>query len=145
MEILNMQQQRSEERRDVPTRSAMVRAAPRRPACPPKRLREGCAGAHHRRFGAATAFILLSLLSLAGCARDESHPVQGIVVEVYSDPPALLVDHEEIPGVMAAMSMRFEVDAATIDDVKVGDAITARLRLQDQTWRLDQVKVVPQP
>jgi Cu/Ag efflux protein CusF len=91
--------------------------------------------------------LVLTLGLLAGCSKsgDEpaSHAVKGVVVEVYAEPPALLVDHEEIPGFMAAMTMRFEVEAATAAAVKPGDAITGRLRFQNHTWRLDEVKVAP--
>lgn len=89
------------------------------------------------------ASLAMAALLFSACGKSDSHPVKGVVVEVFSTPPALLVDHEEIPGFMAAMTMRFEVDAATVAAVKPGDAITGRLRFEDKMWRLDQVRVVP--
>jgi protein SCO1/2 len=91
------------------------------------------------------ALIALLTLLLAACEKSESHPLRGVVVEVHEDPPALLVDHEEIPGVMAAMTMKFGVDAATADAVRPGERIEARMRFQEGEWRLEDVRVVPTP
>ena len=41
------------------------------------------------------------------------HPLKGVVLDVLADKSALLVKHEEIPGVMKAMTMLLKVDAAT--------------------------------
>lgn len=82
---------------------------------------------------------LAAILLLAGCAKTEMHPLKGVVVEVYRDPPALLVDHEEIPGFMGAMTMRFEVDAATASGARKGRHLTASLRYHDGKWQLEDV------
>lgn len=71
------------------------------------------------------------------------HPLKGVVVDVMTDKSALLVKHEEIPGVMRAMTMLFLVDAETIGRVKKGDAITAQMgRNENKKWILRDVKVV---
>jgi len=90
-------------------------------------------------------FLVFLTACLAGCGGSQSHPLKGVVVEVIAEPPALLVDHEEIPGFMAAMTMRFTVDAATVTKVKPGDAITGRLRFRDGTWQLEDVRATPRP
>ncbi len=70
------------------------------------------------------------------------HPLKGIVVEVMTDKTALLVKHEEIPGVMRAMTMMFLVDAETLGRVKKGDVITAQMgRDENKKWILRDVKV----
>lgn len=92
-----------------------------------------------------TAVFLPLALLLGACAKTDTHPLKGVIVDVYREPPALLVDHEEIPGFMKAMTMRFEVDAATAAAVQKGQPITARLRFHDGAWRLDQVQVVAKP
>lgn len=72
------------------------------------------------------------------------HPLKGVVVEVFTDKPALLVKHEEIPGVMHAMTMLFHVEASVPAQVKKGDAITAQMgRDENKKWILRDVKVVP--
>lgn len=70
------------------------------------------------------------------------HPLKGIVVDVMTDKSALLVKHEEIPGVMRAMTMMFLVDADTLAHVKKGDAITGQMgRDENKKWILRDVKV----
>lgn len=81
------------------------------------------------------------------CSADEKaatsmgHPLKGVIVEVLAAKNAVLVKHEEIPGVMKAMTMLFQVDEATLASVKKGDAITARMTNEDGTFRLHDVKL----
>lgn len=70
------------------------------------------------------------------------HPLRGVVTAIDADLSAIRVKHEEIPGVMRAMTMLFKVDAATLKAVKTGDAITAQMNREEGEWRLHEVKVV---
>ncbi len=73
---------------------------------------------------------------------DAGHPLRGVVVTVLAERQALLVKHEEIPGVMKAMTMMLRVAPAVLQQVKTGDPITATLhRSEDGVWYLDGVKV----
>lgn len=75
-------------------------------------------------------------------AASERHPLRGVVNGIMEDRSALLVKHEEIPGVMRAMTMLFQVDAATLKAVKQGDAITGLMSRRGNRWVLEDVKVV---
>lgn len=88
---------------------------------------------------------LVAAVGLTACSKTDLHPLKGVIVDVYAEPPALLVDHEKIPGVMAAMTMKFGVDAATAARVQKGQKIEGRMRFQDGKWRLEDVKVVSAP
>jgi Cu/Ag efflux protein CusF len=70
------------------------------------------------------------------------HPLRGVIVDVLADKQALLVKHEEIPGVMKAMTMLLKTDAATLASAKKGQTITATLLDKDDGWWLADVKVV---
>ena len=70
----------------------------------------------------------------------QRHPLRGIVTAVYEDRSALMVKHEEIPGVMRAMTMLFKVDAATLKAAKKGQAITAQMSREGDDWWLHEVK-----
>lgn len=71
------------------------------------------------------------------------HPLKGVVVDVITEKSALVVKHEDIPGVMRAMTMMFRVEAEVLTRVKKGDAITAQMgRDEDKKWILRDVKVV---
>jgi Cu/Ag efflux protein CusF len=78
-------------------------------------------------------------------AKPESHPLKGVIVDVCPEAPALLVEHEKIPGVMAAMTMKFGVDAAIAARVQKGQKIEARMRFQDGKWRLEDVRIISAP
>jgi Cu/Ag efflux protein CusF len=53
-----------------------------------------------------------------------------------------MVKHEEIPGVMRAMTMMFKVDAATLKNVQKGQTITGQMSRQGNDWVLEDVKAV---
>ena len=73
----------------------------------------------------------------------KTHPLKGVVVDVVAERSSLVVKHEEIPGVMHAMTMMFRIDAETLARVKKGDAITGQLgRDENNKWFLSDVKVV---
>jgi len=76
------------------------------------------------------------------------HPLKGVVIDVLTDKSALLVKHEEIPGVMKAMTMLLTVDATTLKSSAAtkGAAITGQLVRKADGWWLEDVKgVTPQP
>jgi Cu/Ag efflux protein CusF len=71
------------------------------------------------------------------------HPLTGVVTKVMADRGALMVKHDEIPGVMRAMTMMFLVEADVLARVKQGDAIKAQMgRNADNKWILRDVVVV---
>jgi Cu/Ag efflux protein CusF len=74
----------------------------------------------------------------------KSHPLRGVITSVQEERSAIMVKHEEIPGVMRAMTMLFHLDATTLKKVKKGQTITAMLSRRGDEWWLDDVKVVPE-
>lgn len=68
------------------------------------------------------------------------HPLKGVVVEVMADHSALLVKHEEIPGVMKAMTMMLKVDEAGLKAVTKGSAVTGMLVRKADGWWLEDVQ-----
>lgn len=68
------------------------------------------------------------------------HPLKGVITSVVAEQSAFMVKHEEIPGVMRAMTMMFKVDEAALKSFKVGDAITGLMSRQGRNWILEDVK-----
>jgi len=68
------------------------------------------------------------------------HTLRGIITSVISEKSAFVVKHEDIPGVMRAMTMMFQVDAATLKAFKTGDTITGLMSRQGNAWVLEEVK-----
>lgn len=73
------------------------------------------------------------------------HPLRGVITAVLAEKSALMVRHEQIPGVMRAMTMMFKVEPQTLPSVRQGDAITAQMSREGDDWWLRDVKVVPAP
>ena len=97
------------------------------------------------RFLLALAVILS--LAAAACRTDPNRPrryhLKGTVVQVDRSQQHLVVNHEEIRGFMAAMTMPYPVaDARTLDQVGVGDQITADVVVGQGEIRLENVVVV---
>lgn len=78
-------------------------------------------------------------------ATETGHPLRGVIVAVLPEKSALLVKHEEIPGVMAAMTMLLKVDAPTLAAAKKDTVITARLLKKTDGWWLESVQVAATP
>jgi Cu/Ag efflux protein CusF len=86
-------------------------------------------------------------LLFAGCAREsvpaDAPEVRGVVQDLRPGNGTILVKHEDIPGVMPAMTMAFRVDENTLRRVQLNQAITARLvRREDGFW-LVEVEAAP--
>lgn len=81
----------------------------------------------------------------AAGAKAPRHPLKGVVTGVIADRGALLVKHEEVPGVMRAMTMMFKVDPAALKAFKEGDAITGQMARENNEWWLHDVKAAPAP
>lgn len=93
---------------------------------------------------AAPAVVLSPLVAAPAQKAPEAgkrHPLKGVVVAVDTSLSALRVKHEEIPGVMRAMTMLFKVDEATLKAVKAGDEIAALMARENGEWRLYEIKV----
>lgn len=78
--------------------------------------------------------------SVEAPATPKRHPLRGVITSVVAEKSAFMVKHEEIPGVMRAMTMMFKVDAATFKAFKVGDALTGLMSRQGNQWVLEDVK-----
>jgi protein SCO1 len=74
---------------------------------------------------------------------EQHFTLRGQVIKKNMNDKELLVNHEEIPGFMAAMTMPYPVkDQKDLDAAQPGDMITARVVVQGQTaYWLDQIKV----
>ncbi len=68
------------------------------------------------------------------------HPLKGVVLDIRADRGALVVKHEEVPGVMRAMTMLLKVDAPTLAAAKKDQAITGLLVRKPDGWWLEEVK-----
>jgi len=91
-------------------------------------------------------FLFLLATGLGLVAADATvpalHPLKGVIVQLMPEKTALLVKHEEVPGVMRAMTMMFKVEPAVLAQVKPGDTIKALMSRRADGWWLTEVAVV---
>ena len=91
--------------------------------------------------------VLLALIPFSGCRRDTAnakrYDLTGKVMTVEKDKHLVTVSHEEIKGLMDAMTMAFMVrDEWVFDQAASGDQITATLVVdQTESW-LENVVIV---
>jgi Cu/Ag efflux protein CusF len=93
--------------------------------------------------------ILAAPLLLAGCggadkskdAADRQYDVKGKVVDIAPDRQSVKLDHEDIPGLMKGMKMKFRVeDAKVLDGLQPGDAVQGRLKVQAGDYILTRLE-----
>lgn len=88
------------------------------------------------------ALVLATALALSSCARPEEqatrYDLQGEVVSVDKAKGEVVLDHEEIPGYMAAMRMPFKLkDEDVLDTLGAGDRLQATLVVTDTDYWLE--------
>ncbi len=94
------------------------------------------------RKGVAALGLALALIS-AGCRQTapEGHATRGVVQRVDLEHREILVDHEEIPGVMHEMTMLFGVAAdVELEALAAGDVIEFRVRDDDGLFTVTEIR-----
>ena len=87
------------------------------------------------------AAALISLASV-GCRqgdvpKDKIYDIKGKVVSVDVANKSVKLDHENIPGLMGAMEMSFDVsDAKQIEGLKAGDKVQGKLKVDSEGKRV---------
>ena len=92
---------------------------------------------------------VFAVLLLGGCSRANSaaqppaekhYPLTGEIVSVDQAKKVLVVRHEDVPGLMPAMTMEFAVSAGDAAVAKTGQRIRAQLvPVKQGDWRLEQI------
>jgi Cu/Ag efflux protein CusF len=88
----------------------------------------------------------LAICLVAGCqpAPAKRYPIQGEVINVDAPRKMLVVKHGDVPGLMSAMTMGYEVaDEKEIASLKPGDKISAELVVSDNVGKLEHIVVQP--
>jgi protein SCO1/2 len=93
-----------------------------------------------RRLGLALFCVLW--LGCGGGAEPEHYDARGVVEDVNRDYGQVLIDHEDIDGLMPAMTMSFDVpDASVLEQLERGQAIDFVIAFDGKSYRVVQVTV----
>ncbi len=73
--------------------------------------------------------------------QEKRHPLTGEILRIEAERNVLVIRHDDIPGVMPAMTMEFVVSPGDVKAAKVGQKIRAQLvePAGDGEWRLEQI------
>ena len=77
----------------------------------------------------------------------QRHDLRGQVVSIDKAAKSLTVNHEEIPGLMGAMTMPYPVkDESLLDNLSPGDQVNAQVVVEEGAgmW-LENIVVAPKP
>jgi protein SCO1/2 len=98
-------------------------------------------------------FVLLLTLSAvaAGCNKagsdgrakpaDKVYEVKGKVVAVDAKKPSVTLDHQDIPGLMKAMTMELSVEhAEVLEGIGVGDQVRGQLRKEPSGYLITRLE-----
>lgn len=89
--------------------------------------------------GAAGLVLLASLLA---CGEASVYEGRGVVREVQRQERQLVLEHDEIPGLMPAMTMNFDVADPALLELAPGQVVEFRLEVTDRSYRLLEASVV---
>jgi protein SCO1/2 len=92
----------------------------------------------------AIAFLIGAAFG-AGCqsAPEKHYPIQGEVISVDAGKKLITVKHGDIPGLMPAMTMTYQVaEPKQIETLQTGDKITADLVVSESKGRLEKIVLV---
>ena len=83
---------------------------------------------------------LAAALALA-CGRQGTYEVHGLVREVDYTAKQATIEHEDIPGLMSAMTMGFDVpDPAVLAKLQPGERIVFELEVTEKSFRIVSVR-----
>ena len=77
--------------------------------------------------------ILISVVFLS-CNSEKSYTVRGVIVEILEQKQQLMINHNEIPGFMMAMTMPFDIiQSEDLSKFSIGDSVHFKLVIFDNT------------
>lgn len=90
--------------------------------------------------------ILALVLALTACAgaQTKRYTMTGTIKEVDMANKSALIDHDKIGDWMEAMTMDYPIKPdSELAKIKAGDRITATVVVQDKSYYVTDIKVVP--
>jgi protein SCO1/2 len=92
------------------------------------------------RRAAARIFVVFGLFSAISCSRAKHYEMKGQVLAVNRDKVELLVKHQDIVGLMPAMTMPYKAaSVGMLDNVGPGDLITADLAVENSAGVITKI------
>ena len=95
-------------------------------------------------WGTRVGILICLSLIMAACGRDRTYEGRGRVAGFGDDGRTIIVEHEEIEGLMPAMTMSFTAaDSSNLSGLRQGDAISFRLSVSSEHSRISEILRLP--
>jgi protein SCO1/2 len=92
---------------------------------------------------AGLAVLAIAALTLGACFGPRRYEARGIVRDFQREYAQVLIEHEDIPGLMPAMTMNFDLaDPAMLDDLQRGQIISFDLEFDGSSYRVTDFEVL---
>ena len=88
-------------------------------------------------------YYILLLFIITSCSSKKEYNVVGVVLDKFPERNELSIHHDEIPGLMMAMTMNFKLAGQiTTDHFNIGDSIHFKLHIKDQNIYSDSFTII---
>jgi protein SCO1/2 len=88
-------------------------------------------------------FLVVTFAAACNSTPEKHYPLQGEVISVEPQRALMIVKHGEIPGLMPAMTMQYDVaNPKEIENLKPGDKISADLVISESKGRLEKIVLI---
>jgi Cu/Ag efflux protein CusF len=94
-----------------------------------------------RRVGRLAA--VAALAALGACSEGRIGGRGEGVVRATHDDGRIVIEHGDIPGVMKAMTMEFEVDPGLLKGIESGDRVTFAIEAEGGRYHVTQLSETP--
>jgi Cu/Ag efflux protein CusF len=88
--------------------------------------------------------IAIALAALAACSKGETGHGEGVVLQTHDD-GRIVIEHGDIPGVMKAMTMEFEIDPGLLKGVESGDRVSFTVAAEGGRYHVTAIREEPKP
>jgi Cu/Ag efflux protein CusF len=90
--------------------------------------------------GLARALLPALLVAAAlACSEAETGRGEGVVLAVHAD-GRIVIEHGDIPGIMKAMTMEFEIDPAILPGVESGDRVAFQIEADGGRYHVTTIQ-----
>ncbi len=95
------------------------------------------------RLDVISAIGLALALACGAGGSSKVYGVRGVVQEIHAEHGQIVIDHEDIPGLMPAMTMNFDVaDPALLETLEPGQEIEFRMQFDGKAFRVLDAEVL---
>lgn len=89
-----------------------------------------------------TLAVSAALAASVACSKGETGRGEGVVLATHDD-GRIVIEHGDIPGVMKAMTMEFEIDPKLMKEIESGDRVTFAIDARGGRYHVTEIREKP--